>query len=155
MAAMFGLLQCFNGNFVAASRLLFSFGRRGTIPARFATIHPAFQTPSIAIAGVTIATLAGLVLGDSLLVPVTEVGSMACACGWFAACISFFLVETRPGARLIAAIGAIVALLLVAMKVIPKFPGHFSRAEWLALAIWILIGIAMHLTRPGPAAKTS
>ena len=109
----------------------------------------------MAIGGVTIATLAGLVLGDSLLVPVTEVGSMACACGWFAACISFFLVETRPGARVVAAIGASVALLLVAMKVIPKFPGHFSRAEWIALAIWLLIGVAMHLSRPGPAAKTS
>jgi basic amino acid/polyamine antiporter, APA family len=155
IAAMFGLFQCFNGNFVAASRLLFSFGRRGTIPVRFATIHPSFQTPSIAIAGVAVATLAGLVLGDSLLVPVTEVGSMACASGWFAASISLVLVESRPGARLIAAIGAIVALLLVAMKVIPKFPGHFTRAEWTALAFWLLIGIAMHLSRPGPAAKVS
>jgi basic amino acid/polyamine antiporter, APA family len=154
-AAMFGLFQCFNGNFVAASRLVFSFGRRGTIPAHFAFIHPSFQTPSIAIAGVTIATLAGLVLGDSLLVPVTEVGSMACASGWFAACISLFLVETRLGARLVAAMGAIVALLLVAMKVIAKFPGHFSQAEWIALAIWLLIGIAMHLSRPGPSAKVS
>src|SRR5260370_4560746 len=33
IAAMFGLFQCFNGNFVAASRLLFSFGSGGTIPA--------------------------------------------------------------------------------------------------------------------------
>jgi amino acid transporter len=155
VAAMCGLFQCFNGNFVAASRLLFSFGRRGTIPGRFATLHPSFQTPSIAVAGVTLATLAGLALGDSLLVPVTEVGSMACASGWFAACISFFLVETRSGARLVAAIGAIVALLLVVMKVIPKFPGHFSQAEWIALAIWLLIGIAMHLSRPGSAAKVS
>jgi APA family basic amino acid/polyamine antiporter len=155
IAAMFGLFQCFNGNFVAASRLLFSFGRRGTIPVRFATIHPSFQTPSIAIAGIALATLAGLVLGDSLLVPVTEVGSMACASGWFAASISLVLVESRPGARLIAAIGAIVALLLVAMKAIPKFPGHFTKPEWAALAFWLLIGIAMHLSRPGPAAKVS
>ena len=155
VAAMFGLFQCFNGNFVAASRLLFSFGRRGTIPGSFARLHPAFQTPSIAIAGVTIATLAGLVLGDSLLVPVTEVGSMACASGWFAACISFFLVETRAGPRLVAAIGALVALLLVAMKLIPKFPGHFSQAEWIALVIWLLIGIAMHLRRPRGASKVS
>ena len=36
VAAIFGLFQCFNGNFVAASRLLFSFDRRGTIPANFA-----------------------------------------------------------------------------------------------------------------------
>ena len=155
IAAMFGLFQCFNGNFVAASRLLFSFGRRGTIATRFAAIHPTFQTPSIAIIGVTIATLAGLVLGDSLLVPVTEVGSMACACGWFAASISLFLVESRPGARLVAAIGAVVALLLVAMKVIPKFPGHFSLAEWMALAIWLLIGTLMHLSSNGRTTKVS
>ena len=154
-AAIFGLFQCFNGNFVAASRLLFSFGRRGTIPTRFAAIHPRFQTPSMAIIGVTIATLAGLVLGDSLLVPVTEVGSMACASGWFAASISLFLVDSRPGARLIAAIGAVVALLLVAMKVIPRFPGHFSPAEWMALAIWLLIGTLMHLTSSGRTTKAS
>jgi putative exporter of polyketide antibiotics len=80
---------------------------------------------------------------------------MACASGWFAACISLFLVESRLGTRLTAAIGAIVALLLVAMKVIPKFPGHFTQAEWIALAIWLLIGIAMHLISPGPAAKVS
>jgi putative exporter of polyketide antibiotics len=80
---------------------------------------------------------------------------MACACGWFAASISLFLVESRFGARVIAAIGAIVALLLVAMKVIPKFPGHFSLAEWVALAIWLLIGIAMHLGRAGHPSKVS
>src|SRR5262249_48785430 len=115
IAAVFGLFQCYNGNLVAASRMLFSFGRRGTIPARFAAIHPEFHSPSAAIAGVTVASLAGLFLGDALLVPVTEVGSMAAASGWFAACISFFLVETRTGAKLIAALGAMVALLLVAM----------------------------------------
>ena len=109
----------------------------------------------MAIIGVTIATLAGLVLGDSLLVPVTEVGSMACASGWFAASISLFLVDSRPGARLIAAIGAVVALLLVAMKVIPRFPGHFSPAEWMALAIWLLIGTLMHLTSSGRTTKAS
>jgi APA family basic amino acid/polyamine antiporter len=155
IAAVFGLFQCFNGNFVAASRLLFSFGRRGTIPARFAEIHPQFQTPSTAIIGVTMATLAGLFLGDALLVPVTEVGSMASACGWLAACLSLFLIESRLRVRFVAALGAIVALLLIAMKLVPKFPGHFTGAEWIALAVWLLIGAAMHWSRPAPAAKSS
>jgi amino acid transporter len=147
-AATCGLFQCFNGNFVAASRLLFSFGRRGTIPARFAAIHPSFQTPSAAIIGVMVATLAGLLLGDALLVPVTEVGSMASACGWLAASLSLFLVESRLKVRMLAAMGALVALLLVAMKLIAKFPGHFSQAEWTALAVWLLIGAALHWGRP-------
>ena len=151
VAAMFGLLQCFNGNFVAASRLLFSFGRRGTIPARFAAIHPVFQTPSPAIVGVTIATLVALFLGDALLVPVTEVGSMASAAGWLVACLSLLIIESRLRVRVIAAIGAIVALLLVSMKLVPEFRGHFSQAEWIALAIWLLIGAALHWLRPAVA----
>jgi basic amino acid/polyamine antiporter, APA family len=149
IAAMCGLFQCFNGNFVAASRLLFSFGRRGTIPAWFGAIHPSFQTPSTAVVGVMLATLSALFLGDALLVPVTEVGSMASAWGWLAACISLFVVESRLGVRLIAALGALVALLLVAMKLVPLFPGHFSQAKWIALAVWLVIGAAMRRTRPG------
>src|SRR6266404_3972538 len=154
IAAMFGLFQCFNGNFVAASRLLFSFGRRGTIAPHFAVIHPSFQTPSTAIIGVTIATLAALFLGDALLVPVTEVGSMASACGWLAASLSLFLIESRLRVRFVAALGVFVALLLIAMKLVPKFPGHFTGAEWIALAVWLLLGAAMHWNRPAPTRKT-
>jgi amino acid transporter len=145
------LFQCFNGNFVAASRLLFSFGRRGTSPAPFGAIHPLFLTPAVAIIAMMTATLAGLVLGDALLVPVTEVGSMACACGWFAACLSLLLVESRWRVQMVAGLGACVALLLITMKLVPKFPGHFTGAEWIALAVWVLIGAAMHWSRPRAA----
>ena len=31
--AMFGLFQCFNGNFAASTRMIFAFGRNGSIPA--------------------------------------------------------------------------------------------------------------------------
>jgi len=145
VAAVFGLLQCFNGNFVAASRMIFSFARRGTISAKFGEVHARFQTPAAAIVGVAAATICGLLLGDALLVPVTEVGSMAAASGWLATCVSFFLVEKRAAGRGIAALGAIVALLLVAMKIVPSFPGHFSRPEWIALAVWLSIGATLRL----------
>jgi amino acid transporter len=147
IAAVCGLFQCFNGNFVAASRMLFSFGRRGTILPQLGAVHREFRTPSVAIVAVSVATLVGLFLGDALLVPVTEVGSMAAASGWLAACVSFFLIETRIGARIVAVLGALVALLLVAMKILPAFPGHFSRAEWMALAGWLAVGAAMHFLR--------
>src|SRR6266852_4679189 len=68
--ALFGLFQCFNGNFAASTRLLFAYGRRRTIHSRFGTVHEKFLTPSIAVVGITTGTLAGLLLGDALLVPV-------------------------------------------------------------------------------------
>jgi amino acid transporter len=152
--AFFGLFQCFNGNFVASSRLLFAYGRRQTIPAAFGRIHEKFQTPSIAILGIAAATIAGLLLGDALLVPVTEVGSMASAFGWLATCVSFFLVERNLRSRVFSSLGILVAALLLIMKLIPAFPGHFTQAEWIALAIWLALGASLHL-RSSSSPRTS
>jgi hypothetical protein len=114
-------------------------------------------------------TLIALFLGDSILVPVTEVGSGSSAFGWFASCASMLLLSSRsssPSAavtkanvilnanvvtsqpvsrklRIIAAFGAIAALALVLMKFLPMFPGHFSFAEYVALGIWLLIGLIL------------
>jgi basic amino acid/polyamine antiporter, APA family len=142
--ALFGLLQCFNGNFVASSRLLFAYGRRRTIAPRFGEVHEKFLTPSVAILGITAGTLAGLLLGDALLIPVTEVGSMASAMGWFAACLSFWIVEQRAAMRIVTGLGIAVSLLLFLMKVLPAFPGHFSPAEWIALGVWLALGALLH-----------
>ncbi len=142
--SLFGLFQCFNGNFAASTRLLFAYARRHTIPPRFAKIHDRFLTPSAAIVAITIGTLIALLLGDSILVPITEVGSMASALGWLAACLSFWLVEPRLRMRVITGLGICVSMLLLLMKLIPAFPGHFTHAEWIALAIWLILGTVLH-----------
>jgi basic amino acid/polyamine antiporter, APA family len=141
---LFGLFQCFNGNFVASSRLLFAYGRRRTIAPRFGEIHEKFQTPYVAVIGITVGTLLGLFLGDALLVPVTEVGSMASAFGWLAACLSFWIVEPRPRLRMITGLAIAVSLLLLLMKLLPVFPGHFTPTEWVALGVWLALGFLLH-----------
>jgi hypothetical protein len=72
---------------------------------------------------------------------------MASAFGWLAACVSFWMVEPSRRMRLIASLGILVSLLLLTMKVVPFFPGHFSTAEWIALAIWLALGFALHSLR--------
>jgi basic amino acid/polyamine antiporter, APA family len=145
--ALVALLQVFNGNFVASTRLLFAFGRRQTIPGMFGSVHERYQTPTVAIVAVTVATLVGLLVGDALLVPVSEVGSMASAFGWLATCVSFFLVERSAKLRVIAAVGTCVSLLLVLMKWVPSVPGHFTHAEWIALGVWLALGFLLHRGR--------
>ena len=56
-------LACTN----AASRVMYTMGRAGTLPARFARIHPIHQTPTFAIAflqmsGIVVVLLVGLLL---------------------------------------------------------------------------------------------
>jgi amino acid transporter len=151
--ALFGLFQCFNGNFAASTRLLFAYARRGTVAPRFAAIHAKFSTPSVAVMGVTMGTLLALLLGDAILVPVTEVGSMASALGWLAACLSFWLVESRLGMRAITSVGICVSLLFVVMKLIPAFPGHFTHGEWIALAVWLLLGAVLRRSQKPDSAS--
>ena len=147
-AALLSLFKCFNGNFVAASRLFFSLGRRGMIPSGVGRIHSRFQTPSAAVLCVGIATAVCMLLGDAILVPVTEVGSVACALGWAAACAACLalsrwkpdLVALTPAEKALAFFGLLVALALALMKIIPTIPGHFTVYEWIALATWCALG---------------
>jgi APA family basic amino acid/polyamine antiporter len=142
-SALLSLFKCFNGNFVAASRLLFGIGRRGLIPGRIGEVHPRNQTPSLAVLLVGIATAACMFLGDAILVPVTEVGSVAAAVGILATCAAYYQIATDTRERCVAVVGSAVGLLMILMKVLPAVPGHFTGYEWLALGIWLSLGVAL------------
>jgi len=158
-AALLSLFKCFNGNFVAASRLFFALGRRGMIFPGAGDIHDRFQTPSAAVLVIGIATAVCTLLGDAILVPVTEVGSVACAIGWAATCAACLaLAIRRPDVvalsnmqRVAAVLGLLVAVGMAFMKIIPIVPGHFSRYEWLALAVWCALGVVASLGKVGPS----
>jgi len=142
-AALLSLFKCFNGNFVAASRLLFAMGRRGLVDGRMAEVHPVNQTPSLAVLFIGITTALCMFLGDAILVPISEVGSVASATGWLATCAAYYAMGPPPRERIIAGIGAAVGLMMILMKIVPLVPGHFSGYEWLSLAIWIAIGAVL------------
>lgn len=150
-AALLSLFKCFNGNFVAASRLLFAMGRRGMVDARTGTIHQLYRTPSTAVLCTGVATAVCMLLGDAILVPITEVGSVACAVGWSATCAACLaLARNRgdgmrlsAGERAVAWFALAVGVAMALMKVIPLVPGHFTTYEWLALVIWIALGVAI------------
>ena len=150
-AAVLSLLKVFNGNFVASSRLLYAMGRRGLAAARLGSVHPTNRTPSLAVLLIGLSSAAASLLGQSILIPVTELGSMASATGWLLACAAYW--RMRPGARerRLASAGAAVGLALILMKILPWVPGHFSRPEYIALGLWVACGWL--LARSGTASR--
>jgi amino acid transporter len=147
--ALVALLQAFNANMVAASRLLFAMGRRNLVASPVARIHPVNQTPVIAVFTVGLAAALAILLGEAGLVPILEVGAVACAIGWMSACASYYWMKpTSWAGRVAAAFGVLVTLLMILVKVLPIVPGHFTRYEWLALAIWAALGLLLR-----PSAK--
>jgi amino acid transporter len=152
-AAMLSLFKCFNGNFVASTRLLFALGRRGMTNARAGQIHPQYQTPSVAVLCVGFFTAACMLLGDAILVPVTEVGAVASAIGWSATCAACLYlggskadssgIRLSAAERIIALFGLLVGVAMLLMKIVPLVPGHFTVYEWIALGCWIALGAAL------------
>jgi basic amino acid/polyamine antiporter, APA family len=58
----------------------------------------------------------------------------------------------RPAAmdRALAVAGALVGASLLAMKLVPAIPGHFTLWEFIALGAWLALGAAMR--RPAEVA---
>jgi amino acid transporter len=142
-AALLSLMKIFNGNFVAASRLLFGLGRRGLADSRLGYVHPRNQTPSIAVLWLGIATAFLMFAGESLLVPITEVGSLAAPLGWMASCSAYLAMRPSTFGRIAALTGIVVTWLMIAIKVLPQVPGHFTVYEWTALMVWVAVGLLL------------
>ena len=54
------------------------------------------------------------------------------------------MVEPSGGLRAVAALGMTVSALLILMKLVPAIPGHFTGSEWIALGVWLAIGLVLH-----------
>ena len=150
-AAVLSLVKVFNGNLVAGSRLLFAMARRGLVPRRFAAVHARFQTPAAAVVAVSLVAAVASLFGSRILVPITEVGSFAAGFGWMMACAAYWTMRPSAADRVLAAAGAMVGAALMLMKLIPAVPGAFTRWEFVALGLWIVLGVAMQRRDDMPA----
>jgi len=153
-SALVALLQAFNANVVASSRLLFAMGRRKLLDERMARVHPRNQTPSTAILTVGVATALAMLLGEAGLVPILEVGALASAVGWMSACAAYWRMKPNLRGRAAAAFGLLVTALMVLVKIVPVVPGHFTRYEWIALAIWAALGFLITVPVSGTYGHT-
>jgi amino acid transporter len=145
LAAFLSLVKIFNGNFVAATRMLFGIGKRRLVHPALAGVHPRHGTPHRAVALMAVLTAAATFLGDAILVPVSEVGSLAVGVGWLTTCLSDRARARRAGRSLdrggvLAWLGAAVSLAVIAMKALPFVAGSFSKSEWIAFAGWSMLG---------------
>jgi amino acid transporter len=146
-SALVALVQAFNANMVASSRLLFAMSRRNLLNPWMSRVHPVNRTPSTAVLSVGVATALAIFLGEALLIPILEVGAMTAAVAWMAACASYYRMKPPWPRRAAAIFGLIVTSVMILVKLVPLVPGHFTSHEWIALGIWGVLGAAIRASR--------
>ncbi len=146
-SALVALVQAFNANMVASSRLLFAMSRRNLLNPWMSHVHPVNRTPSTAVISVGVATALAIFMGEALLIPILEVGAMTAAVAWMAACASYYRMKPAWPRRAAAIFGLLVTSAMILVKLVPLVPGHFTSHEWIALGIWGVLGAAIRASR--------
>jgi amino acid transporter len=145
LGVVLSLVKVFNGNFLAATRLLYAMGRRDLLGGNLWQVHERYQTPFVSVAVVGGLTVAGIFLGRAVLVPISEVGSLCGASVWLVTSLAYFRGaggEATARGRTLGIVGAAVAATLLLIVA-----GSFGTYHWVALGGWAAVGLALWLAR--------
>lgn len=158
LIAVAGLLTSFLGLFVASSRILVAMGRAGLLPRSLSRLHPAHGTPHVALALVTLMTLALGWMGPGAVTWFLDTGGVDLGLVWVLVTIAFaraprkfpdLVPDRQPVRDFLPFVGAVGALLVI---VLALWPGtDYSLvwpAEYVILAAWLVLGAVLYLLAP-------
>jgi len=163
IAVLAGMLTGINGFYMSSSRLLFGMARARMMPKFFAYIHPVHKTPSKGIIFVMCVCSIAPFFGREVLNWVVDMAAVGTGVGYFFTCAGAFVVLTKglkpksddDISPVMAALGAIVSLAIIALQVVPGMPAFLSKYCWGALIVWIALGVIFYFTSMGRFRQTS
>ena len=142
----------------AASRVMYTMGRAGTLPSVFATLHPRYRTPMVAIGvqqivGAIGVVIVALIFGSSLIfgflgTAVTVAVIVVYGLANFA--LFVYVRRERPGDfnlvqhAIYPAVGTIMLVVVLEQTVATSQAYPFNIAPWVVLA-WLVIGAGVML----------
>ncbi|WP_125154263.1 APC family permease [Clostridium rectalis] len=155
--AILGPLGPMNSFFGATTRILLAMGRKGQLPEKFTKLDKKNKTPKAANILMAILTFIGPFLGKNMLVPLTNVSSLAFIFACFmvsAACLRMRRTEPnikRPykvfGGKIGIVLACISSSIIIGLLVIPTSPASLNLVEWLVVFVWFLIGLTFMIIR--------
>ncbi|GAA5226346.1 APC family permease [Paeniglutamicibacter antarcticus] len=157
-----GVSTGLNGFYVAASRVLLGMGRAQMVPKMFARLHPKYKTPYVGIIFVGAICLISPWFGRAALTWVVDMSAVGVTVAYLYTCLCAFRIfrtsksPELPGdlegihstsKKVLSALGAVTALVFMALLLIPGSPGVLGKESMTALAVWTLLGIVFFLVR--------
>jgi amino acid transporter len=149
--ATLGPMGPMNTSFAASSRILLAMGRKNQIPKVFSELDPKKGTPVAANIVMCILTLIGPFLGKNMLLPLTDVSSLAFIFSY--TMVSFSCLKMRktepdlkrpykvPGGKLGILAACTAGCIIIGLMVIPSSPAALTPLEWIITVAWVAIGL--------------
>ncbi|MBH0230867.1 APC family permease [Halobacillus yeomjeoni] len=158
IAVTMGIFTGLNGFYISASRLTFAMGRARILPNMFRKLHSKYHTPYVGILFTMVVCLIAPWFGRQALLWVVDMSATGVAIAYFfctATAYKFFRWSpsqaskskedvVAPGKKLLSLIGVISALGFLVLLLFPGSPASLGKESYMALGIWILIGIIFY-----------
>ena len=149
-----GIFTGLNGFLMSSSRLLFSMGRSGIMPTVFSKLHSKYKTPYVAIIFLVGVALVAPWLGRNALNWIVNMCRQQVSLLHTSLLVyqqQNYLVMINKSIRLIyktfAIIGSIVSFIFLGLLLIPGSPASLPGPSYIALAIWLVIGLIFFFIR--------
>ncbi len=142
--SMFGYLS---GDMLASPRSIFAYGRDALLPKIFASVHPGFRTPHVAIA--THAVLVAVVAATNTFTHLALLSNVGVLCLYFLGCaaaLRFVWRSAAPGAAGLRLPGE-RAIPIAAMAVILWILAHATARELAVLGATLAIASLLYALR--------
>jgi amino acid transporter len=159
-----GIVTTWNAFVVGASRLIYSMGVSGMLPAPLARLHPRHRTPHVAIISVGFLTCIAPFFGRPVLVWLINAGSFGVIVGYLCVALSFLFLRVREprlsrpyAVRRWRLIGGLAVLLCLALSTLylPGSPAALEPVEWAICVTWALLGGVLWTGAARQAGKAS
>ncbi|MCA1021244.1 APC family permease [Halobacillus litoralis] len=159
VAVCMGIFTGLNGFYISASRLTFAMGRARILPDSFRRLHPKYKTPYVGILFTMAICLVAPWFGREALLWVVDMSSTGVAIAYFfctATAYKFFrwsestkgeseASTVSPGRKLLSLIGMISSIGFLVLLLLPWSPAALGKESYIALGVWIVIGIVFYL----------
>ncbi|AUJ25531.1 MULTISPECIES: APC family permease [Virgibacillus] len=160
IALIMGIFTGLNGFYMSTSRLLFAMGRAKVLPAIFGKLHTKHRTPHVGIIFTLLLTAAAPFFGREALLWVVDMSALGVTIAYFYACFVAYRIFAwsrthiknnkqivAPKRKFFSLLGILCAITFFLLLVVPGSPGFLSTPSWIALLVWILLGIIFFLIR--------
>ncbi len=156
-AGLLGILTSWNASIFSGARILFSMGRARIIPAVFARVSPRFGSPAFAAVFIAGCAAPVALLGRNSLLPLLSIVGLSYATGYLLVALSLFRLRTTaphverpyrmPGHPYLTGAAVLTALSFVLLAGYAIWDQRTTPAPipFVALAVWLLIGLAVWL----------
>ena len=161
IALCMGIFTGMNGFYVSSSRLLFAMGRARFLPSIFSKLHPTHRTPYAGIIFTCAVCLIAPWFGREVLLWIVDMTATGVTIAYLYACLVAFKIfrwsdnqstvqsstsgVVAPVRKALSLLGVICAVGFLGLLVIPGSPGFLGIQSWIALFVWILLGVAFYL----------